>query len=291
MSRYLTSRRLFLLLGSIILLMIVAGLTISQGGRNASWPEQVVMNVQNGLSGLIYRPVSKLTGFFGGLQNLREMYQENAQLKHEMQNYQYLKAQLLDAQNQETRLQQMVHFYHGNQGQLHPIAAHVVGREPSLWNSELTIDAGSSNGVRPNMAVVDPNGSLVGRVEKVASHSAKVILITDTQVGDGVAALVETKTTQPFGVVTGSTRNEGSLDMSFWGSLVQLPANQLVGDPVVTSGLSDIFPRGLVIGTITKVQYGAHNTALTAVVQPSANLSYLQDVFVVHNATTGSASP
>lgn len=281
MSRYLTSRRLFILLISIIILMVIAGLTISKRGRIASWPEQIVMNVENTVSGWVYRPVSKLTGFFGGLHQLRAMYEQNAELKHEMQNYQALKAQLQDEKKQNAILQQMAHFVKRNQNNLHPVPAHVVGREPSLWNSELTIDVGSKDGVGPDMAVVAPDGSLVGRVSKVASETAKVMLITDTQVGDGVSALTQASSIQPFGVVTGSTRNQGSLDMTFWGSLVQLPSEQLVGDEVVTSGLSNVFPKGIVIGKITKVQYGPHNTAKTAVIQPAANLDYLQDVFVV----------
>ncbi|GMA60579.1 rod shape-determining protein MreC [Alicyclobacillus fastidiosus] len=282
MSRYLTSRRLFLLLGSIIVLVVIAGLTMSRGGRTASWPEQIVMNVENTVSGWVYRPVSKLTAFFGGLHDLRQMYVENAELKHDMQNYQDLNAKLQDAEAEDNRLRQMLNFSQGAGKSLIRVPAHVVGREPSEWNSELTIDVGSSQGVQPDMAVVAPDGSLVGRVEKVASGSAKVDLITDTQVGDGVAAFADTSTVQPFGVVTGSTRNEGALDMTFWGTLVQLPANKLIGTEVVTSGLSDVFPRGIVIGQITKVQYGPHNTVQTAIVQPAANLDYLQDVFVVH---------
>lgn len=81
MSRYLTSRRLFLFLGSLIVLMIIAGLTLSQTGRRATFPERVLMDIQSAVSGIVYRPVSKLTGFFAGLSNLRQMYEENAALK------------------------------------------------------------------------------------------------------------------------------------------------------------------------------------------------------------------
>ncbi|MFD1674992.1 rod shape-determining protein MreC [Alicyclobacillus fodiniaquatilis] len=280
MSRYLTSRRLFVLLASIILLMVIAGLTISRGGRVASWPEQIVMNVQTTVSSWVYRPVSKLTGFFGGLSDLRSMYQENAELKHEMQNYQSIESQLNDEKSQVATLQKMVKFVNHHTSWDY-VAAHVVGREPSLWNSELTIDVGSKEGVKPNLAVVAPDGSLVGRVANVASQSSKVILVTDTQLGDGVSALTQASSQQPFGIVTGSTRNQGELDLTFWGKLVQLPAKQLVGDDVITSGLTSTFPRGIIIGKITKVQYGPHSTAQSAVVQPSANLDYLQDVFVV----------
>jgi len=280
-SRYLTSRRLFLILGSLIVLMIIAGLTLSQTGRRATFPERVLMDIQSAVSGIVYRPVSKLTGFFAGLSNLRQMYEENAALKQEMENYQALRAQLADAQAENQRLETMLHFYRRTVNQLHEIPAVVVGREPSEWNSALTIDVGSANGVQPNMAVVAPDGSLVGRVDTVSAHSARVVLITDTELGDGVSALVEASHMQPFGVVTGSTTSPGELNLDFLGQIIQLPSSQLVGDEVVTSGLGDVFPRGLVIGTITKVVYGAHNTAKSAIVQPAAQMDFLQDVFVV----------
>ncbi|GLV13796.1 cell shape-determining protein MreC [Alicyclobacillus hesperidum] len=289
MSRYLTSRRLFLLLGSVIVLMVIAGLTLAQSGRRASFPERVVMDVENTVAGWIYRPVSKITGFFAGLGDMRSMYQENAQLKHEMQKYQALRAELSDAEAENQRLATMLNFYNRTKNTLHEIPAAVVGREPSEWNSQLTINVGTADGVQPNMAVVAPDGSLVGRVDTVATHSAKVILITDTQVGDGVAALVEAAKAQPFAVVTGSGASAGELALDFLGQIVQMPASQLIGDEVITSGLSNVFPRGLVIGTITKVQYGAHNTVKSAIVEPAAQMDYLQDVFVVRQS--GSATP
>ncbi|WP_206831040.1 rod shape-determining protein MreC [Alicyclobacillus fructus] len=288
MSRYLTSRRLFLFLGSLIVLMIIAGLTLSQTGRRATFPERILMDVQSVVSGIVYKPVSKLTGFFAGLSNLRQMYEENAALKQEMENYQALRAQLADAQAANQRLETMLHFYNRTVNQLHEIPAMVVGREPSEWNSALTINVGSADGVQPNMAVVAPDGSLVGRVDTVSGHSARVVLITDTELGDGVSALVEASHMQPFGVVTGSTTNPGQLNLDFLGQIIQLPSSQLVGDEVVTSGLGDVFPRGLVIGTITKVVYGAHNTAKSAIVQPAAQMDFLQDVFVVREQGSSS---
>lgn len=278
-SRLMTGRRLFILLGSIILVMVVAGLTMSNSNRQTSWPAKIVMDVQNTVGSWIYRPVSRVTGFLGGISQLHEMYLENAQLKHEMQNYASLKAQLAQVQADNQRLQVAAGFKKSKQGQQYKLlASHVIGRDPSTWNSEITIDVGTANGAKVNMPVVASDGSLVGRITAAATHSSKVILITDTQVGDGVSASVVTGTTQqPFGVVVGSSTAPGTLQMNFLSPL----ANIQVNDTVVTSKLGGIFPDGLVIGRITKVTNGAQGLTQLAVIQPAADLTYVQDVYVV----------
>lgn len=277
MSRYLTSRRLFVLLASMILLITVAGLTL-RGGRSTSWPERFIMDVQNEASGWIYRPLSQITSFFNGLHSLREMYLENAQLKKELQNYESLTVQLQAAKAQTTELNTMLGYKQSAGKNERLVPAHVVGRDPSQWNSTITIDIGRSQGVKQDMAVVSPDGSLVGRIVDAAQYSSKVTLITDTQLGDGVSADVQNGTPQePFGIVLGSTTNQGQLGMTFWAPLVQIQ----VGDSVVTSGLSDVFPKGILIGTISKIVHGGQGSAQSATVTPSADLDYLQNVFVV----------
>lgn len=287
-SRYFTSRRLFILLASIIVLLAIAGLTLGQGGREASLPEQVVMDVNNAVSGWIYRPISNLTSFFSGIHSLREMYVENAELSSEMQDYQSLQAQLSDSNHQVELLKTMLEFQQQVKTTLDPLPAEVSGRDPSSWNSELTIDVGSADGVKPDMAVVSEDGSLVGRVAVVASDSSKVVLITDTELGDGVSSIVQNGTDKPpFGIIVGSTQHQGQLDMTFWAPLVHV----VPGNLVVTSGLStSIYPKNIVIGKVTSVQTGAQGAAQSAVVTPSADLDYLQNVFVLR-ISSGASKP
>lgn len=279
-SRFITNRRLFILLGSFILLLVAAGLTLRGKEHQASFPERIIMDVQNTVGGWIYRPVSQLTSFLGGIHSLHEMYVENARLQDEMQNYKTIQSKLAVLESENQKLNQMLGYkQQATAFKLTP--AHVIGRDPTQWSSELTIDAGTADGVHGNMAVVTPDGSLVGRVAEAALHSAKVILITDTQVGDGVSANVQNQTDQPpFGVVVGSTTKTGELDMSFLSPVAQVH----VGDQVVTSNLSDIFPSGIVIGTVQSVKSGLQGLTQSAQVSPSADLDYLQNVFVVVNS-------
>jgi rod shape-determining protein MreC len=281
-SRLITNRRLFILLASLILLIVVAGLTLRGRDRAASWPEKLVVDIQNTVGGWIYRPVSKLTAFLDGIHNLHDMYVENAQLKAEMQNYSALKAQLQDAESENKRLSAMLGFKQSHDGQMKLLPAHVIGRSPTQWSDELTVDAGTSEGVHNNMAVISADGSLVGRVAEAFQHSSKVILITDTQVGDGVSACVQNGTSQPpFGIVVGSSSESGMLEMSFLSPVAQVAEGQMV----VTSPFSDIFPKGLVIGKVVKVTAGLQGLTQSALIQPAADLDYLQEVFIVQQAT------
>ncbi|WDM01033.1 rod shape-determining protein MreC [Alicyclobacillus cycloheptanicus] len=290
MSRLVTSRRLFILLASVIVLIVIAGLTLRAGGGTAVWPESVVMDVENTVGGWIYRPVSKLTGFLAGLHDLHQMYVENAELKSELQNYAQLQIELKDAQAEDARLGQMLGFKQGAGKAFTTVPAAVVGRDPSAWNSEITINVGTADGVQSGMAVVSTDGSLVGRVSVAAQFSSKVLLITDTQVGDSVSARVQVPgANQPFGIVSGSSQVPGDLEMNFLSPLLQVKP----GDTVVTSGLStSMFPGGLRIGTVVRLQQGVQGLTQSAVVKPAADLAYLQNVFVVKGkAVQGGETP
>lgn len=282
-SRLLTNRRLFILLAALILVTVFAGLTLR--GRVATWPERALMDVQNAIAGIVYRPAAKLTAFLQGIHDLRDMYAENAALKAQLQNYSALVAKLTDLEAENARLKQMLGYKQGAGARFRLIPAEVIGRDPGQWNSGMTINVGRSAGVTSDMAVVSPDGSLVGRVAQVADNSAKVVLITDTRVGDGVSARVQSQgSEQPFGIVVGSASGTGRLDMTFLSPVAQIRE----GDTVVTSGLSDIFPAGIVIGTVEQIHTGVQGLTQSALVKPAADLDYLQEVFVI--ARTGGKS-
>lgn len=120
--------------------------------------------------------------------------------------------------------------------------ASVVGHVPGGWERGLLIDVGRSRGVRLGAPVVVAGG-IVGQVVRVGSNGAEVRLITDPRGGTG-ALVQETRDT---GVVRGSVT--GDLYLRY------IPRESAVkkGDTVVTSGLGQVFPKGLVIGTVLGV--------------------------------------
>ena len=156
-------------------------------------------------------------------------------------------------------------------------AAQVIMRDPTNWYQSLTINKGTSAGIFPGMGVVSPNG-VVGRVIKAGARSAVVLLVTDRN--SAVAVLI------------GRTRDEGILEGTA-GGLARIkylsPELKLVpGDPVLTSGLTPTFPKGLVIGTVSRAGPGKgargdspSDPFLSVEVFPSVNFSRLEEVTVI----------
>jgi rod shape-determining protein MreC len=126
--------------------------------------------------------------------------------------------------------------------QLKGVTGSVVGNEPSGWGKVLVVDRGSAQGVRVGMAVVHPTG-IVGQVIAASSNFSHVLLITDHS--SGVDALLQESRAR--GVVEG-------LGASFC-ELKYVPKEIVVrtGDAVVTSGMDGVFPKGLIIGTVSKI--------------------------------------
>ncbi|MEG0324885.1 MAG: rod shape-determining protein MreC, partial [Raoultibacter sp.] len=121
--------------------------------------------------------------------------------------------------------------------------ARVIGRNTDAWNQTITLDKGSNDGLRSGLPVMGQSG-LVGMIISTTPSTADVRLIVDPE--SGVSAMVQSSRTE--GIVHGSL--EGVL------YLEDMAANASVteGDVVITSGLGGSYFRGLIIGTVTKVE-------------------------------------
>lgn len=139
-----------------------------------------------------------------------------------------------------------------------------------------TIDAGSSDGLRPDMTVVSGAG-LVGRITSVTSHSATVLLITDP--GSTVGGRVGDNMKLGFVNGNGSLGSDASLDLN----LLDQTVVPQVGQTVVTWGSQDGAPyvAGVTIGKIVKVYQSLRETSYRAVIDPSVDFTSLDLVGVV----------
>jgi len=155
---------------------------------------------------------------------------------------------------------------------LRTTAAEIIAGAAAPGFRTLTIDKGSHDGVKPDMAVIAPAG-IVGRIVVPSARSSKVQLLVDRNAAAGV--LVER--TRAQGIVVGS--DEDRLRMEY----VSEVADVVVGDVVVTSGIDTIYPKGLTIGRVESVEKsgGAYRRII---VRPAVDFSSLEQVLVVLEA-------
>lgn len=151
------------------------------------------------------------------------------------------------------------------------IVANIVALDASNFTRRVTLDVGSRQGVRAKDVVYVAQG-VAGQVVEVAPLTCVVLLLTD---GDSGAIGATTSRTSAKGLLfgTGGARCRFEIFGSYY-------ADVRSGDLVLTSGLSDIFPRGLVLGRIVKIRRDKSYSRLTAEVEPAAPLDNLSSVLV-----------
>ena len=226
-----------------------------------------------------------VTGWFSDVQKgfgtLSGFKTENERLRNRIQQLEAERNKLLEAEATNRRLQQLLDF----RAQLPPgsVTATIIANSASTWFQSCLLDKGSSDGVGKGMAAVTPLG-VVGQVISTAARSAKVLLITDPN--SGVDVLVQR--TRARGIVSGSLEQKTVM------KYVKRSEDIQVGDRLITTGLDGVFPKGLMVGTVTKVQ--KQNLGLFQYIEltPAVSPSQTEEVLVVKgetNQTKNEGSP
>ena len=212
-------------------------------------------------------------GTWSNYVELQHVRQHDIDLQYQIDQLRLREAALAEDARQGQRLQQLLAFKQQYVGKT--VAAQVVGTGGGDQSRLLTLDKGASDGLKPDMAVITPDG-VVGKIRDVFEHSAQVLLLNDPSSGAGVVLT----TTRSRGILRGTV--SGGLQI---GNL--LPDERIKpGEPVITSGGDRIFPRGLSVGVVTSIKPDAEHQPYAAItIKPAANLDRLEEVLVVTDAS------
>ena len=213
----------------------------------------------------------QVKGLMANVSDILTVHQQNQMLRSEVEQLrvQNVKANEYAAEN--IRLRELLGYTQAAT-QFDLVIARVIGREPSTWTRMVVIDRGTQHGVQKNMAVVTARG-LVGVVTEAGPISSKVQLILDPRAAAG--ALVQCS--RVAGVV------KGTPDDAMHPRMMNVPKNQdmAVGEILVTSGFGGIYPKGIMIGTVSAVKNDSGGLLHYAVIETAADFQRLEDVAVI----------
>lgn len=156
------------------------------------------------------------------------------------------------------------------------VVADVIAQDPSGLKRALAINRGSKDGLDEGMVVLSRDGSLVGTVSLVHDDFAWLRLISDPNSAVNIAVQPQdAESPTARGIAVGDLRSGVNLEM--------LPTEAEIkqGDLVTTSGLGGNYPRALLLGTVKTVEEKPQAPSKRAVLEPSAELSALETVFIV----------
>lgn len=212
--------------------------------------------------------VGSLRGGATYFQDLDRLKRENAELHERLAKVEVALAGKLEVESENRRLGQLLGLAPTvpEKG----IAARVIARSPNNWQQRLVIDRGSASGIGVDSVVLIPRG-VIGRVLKVSPNSAVVRLLTDP--GQTVGVLNQRSRTPA--VVLG----EGSANLV----LQYLPQQSdfRVGDAVLTSGLGGVYPKGLSVGRVTRVEQAPNAITPKVTIVLNTDLDRVEEVLVL----------
>jgi rod shape-determining protein MreC len=233
--------------------------------------ESVTFGVFSEVQRIVFGGTSAVRRVWTGYVGLRRVKAENDSLKQQLSDAQVaLQAQraLADRARGLERLLEL-----RDRTDLQTSAAQIIGAAATPDFRTVTIDKGTSTGLKVDMAVIAPAG-VVGRVVVAGLHAAKVQLLIDRNAAAG--AIIERSRAQ--GVVIGG--GDGRLQLEYMSEGFDVAA----GDDVVTSGIDGIYPKGFVIGKVDVVERSGA-AYKRVVVRPAVDFAALEEVLVVMSST------
>lgn len=203
-----------------------------------------------------------------------QMAEENEQLRQKIAELEDAARSGEDAVRELERLRDLLGLSNEHPELVYLDAA-VTKRSSTNWGSDVTLNRGSSDGVELGDCVIDQYGSVVGVVTEIGINWALVTTVLDPTVdlGGRVPRVDED------GILEGdfTLMQEGLLTLTYLPDSTRL----VTGDHVVTSGLGDLYPPGLAVGTVVSLHTEPDGISRYAVIQPSADIENIRYVYII----------
>ena len=237
----------------------------------------------NTAAGYVFIPMQKGINYIGlwisdkadNLNDLRDVMQENQQLKSQVDE---LTSELNTIKLEQYELDNLRKLL--GLDKKYPsykkAAAHIIGKDSGNWFSIFTIDKGSKDGIEVDMNVIAGSG-LVGIVTDVGPNYAKVrSIIDDLSKTSGMLL-----TTSDRCIIHGDLQEMNSNQNILFTDLKDSEDKASVGDPVVTSHISDKYLQGILIGYINTLEVDSNNLTKSGTITPAVDFEHISEVEVI----------
>ncbi len=263
------SRRTILVCGGIVFLAVNLLVIAAASKRSVSAsPLGIFLEIVTPFQALTSRAI-------GALRELGEDYlgavaavRENRELRRRLQELQGIEAGRREIELENRRLKELLDFKATLPGEV--VAARIIAADPAAWFKTVILDKGEEDGVRKGLPAVTARG-VVGQILDASARRSRLLLLIDYN--SAADALVQRSRAR--GVLKGTSGAECLLDYLQHADDVQ------VGDAVVTSGFDGVYPKGLLLGTVSAIDFQGSDVFKEVRVKPAADFDKLEEVLVI----------
>jgi len=259
---------IFLLLAALLLIFLNKAGYLNQSKNFTTYFAGHIMEI-------FQSPSNKISDFFWTIKNISEFKNENIKLKEENLKMNYEISMSKEIQRENGVLRKQIEF--SKNSCLEGVCVEwkmtgVLGRDPGNFGKQIFISLGSADGIQEGQAAVASGGLLVGKVAEVFDNFSKIMLITDPK--SSINSI--TQTSRANGAVKGSYATGVKLEM------INQSEDLAVGDMVITSGLEDKIPKGLIIGKVLQIEESANKVFKSAQIDMFVDFNRIEEVFIAN---------
>lgn len=262
----------------ILAVLLTAVLAVMAGLTNRSVPELMIQGILAPLRSAATSLTKTAERYYSYMFRYEALEAENEALKASIAEMEDVARQADATARENARLRNIIKLK-----EVHDdydlVDAYIIGWSSTDWSNTMTINRGSNSGIEENMCAITDNGEVVGLVTQVGPNFAVVKTVLDSTLE--ISATISTSGYN--GMVSGGyiEGNEKLLQMDY------LPSSSIIRnkDQVVTSG-STVYPRGLIVGQVVDAGFKETGVAKYAVLYPAAEISSLEQIFILTNFRT-----
>ena len=265
---------------AIVAVLLTAALSVMAGLTNHSIPELLVQGILAPFRAAGTSLTKTAERYYSYMFRYEALEAENEALKKQVAELQDTARKADATERENTRLRNTMKLLESHDT-YEEVDAYIIGWSSTDWSNTLTINRGTNAGIAENMVAITDNGEVVGLVSQVGPNFAVVKTVLDSTLE--ISATIATSGYN--GMVSGGyiEGNDKYLQMDY------LPSSAIIRnkDQVVTSG-STLYPRGLILGSVVDAGFKETGVAKYAVLKPAAEISSLEQIFIVTNFRTES---
>jgi len=262
-----------------VLLLIIAlllSVLIGVGGRKLG--ADPLSNVFNTIATPVRSGINAVINWAEGLYDYifhdHDLEQEVSELRRQVARLEDQVRQGQEASRENEQLRELLQLQEKRRDFVFE-SARVSARGTQGWDSTLTLSRGASSGVAVNDCVITETGVLVGVVSQVGLNWSTV----DTVISPNIEMGGLVTRANASGILEGelSLMQQGLVRLSY----LPLDTGLMSGDEVITSGRGEVYPSGLVVGSVEQIKTDPSGMSRYALIRPAVDLGELIEVFVI----------
>ncbi|MFA7689287.1 MAG: rod shape-determining protein MreC [Bacilli bacterium] len=258
----------------ITLLLTIFSLTIDDN-RKLTPIEKVIKDTVIFTQKVIYKPFKYVGHKISQYNDMKNIYNEYKILKKELSKYNFIETENKALKDEIKSLKEELNIKK-TLTEYEYLHATVVNRNIGYWYNTITVDKGSTSGIKKDMAVITSKG-LIGKIEKVTSFSSDIKLISTPNPTDKISIIINSNDKTSYGLISNYDKENNLIIIEGLYSDNEI----LVDSAIYTSGLGDIFPRGILIGKVKEIVNDQYDLSKKILITPSNDFNDLKIVTIL----------